>query len=197
MGLWINCLGVITTALVLIFPTFEGFRQGGKWEFSPASAQDISYNQSQIYRLLKEGDEYYKNWEYEKALKAFQQVLKLRREMGDLAAEGRALFYVGVVYEKLGDIEKTKNYYQKAKNYYEKAENYYWEVLGVAEEISNYSEAETLKKYLCYTPGGQGYLLKKEKINTDEYCAGIFWIGTDEEDSGSVTLLLDEDGKQK
>ncbi|MDJ0557050.1 MAG: tetratricopeptide repeat protein [Microcoleaceae cyanobacterium MO_207.B10] len=180
-------LGVITTALVLTFPTFEGLRQGKNLQISPASAQNISYSQSptqsKINNLLREGEQQYQNEEYEKALKTFQQVLKLRRNMDDLAAEGRALFYVGAIYEKLGQIEK--------------AEDYYWEVVGVAEEISNYSEAETVKKYLCYTPGGEGYLLKKEKINTDEYCTGILWIGTGEGDSSSVTLLFDEDGKKK
>lgn len=186
MGLWINCLGVITTVLVLNFPTFEGFRQGAKFELSPASAQDISssqsHSQSEIDRLLKEGEEYYKNWEYDKALKAFQQVLKLRQEMGDLAAEGRALFYVGVVYEKLGEGENVKNYY--------------WEVLAVAEEISNPSEAETVRKYLCRSEVGLDFLAKDEsfkaqKLDIFKYCQENSYT-----ESGSVTLLFDEDSKK-
>ncbi|NES67719.1 MAG: hypothetical protein F6K24_21995, partial [Okeania sp. SIO2D1] len=83
MRYWINYLGVITTALALSFPTFEGLHQGKEWKISPVFAQDISYsssnNQSEISRLLKEGEKYYQNEQYEQALEKFQQVLKLRR----------------------------------------------------------------------------------------------------------------------
>ncbi len=178
MGYWIKCLGVITTALVLSFPTIEGLRQGEKLEIYPAFAQDISYSQSksqsEINRLLKEGAAHYQDWEYQKALKKFQQVLKLRREMGDLAAEGRALFYVGAIYEKLGQIEKAKDYY--------------WEVLGVAEEIVDQTKAKKTNSMLCKTTDGKN-MLKNEtnQINFDCY----------EGDSGSVTLLFDEDDKKE
>ncbi|RQH16857.1 hypothetical protein, partial [Okeania hirsuta] len=111
MRYWINYLGVIATTLALSFPSFEGLLQGQKWKISPVFAQDISYsssnNQSEIGRLLKEGEKHYQNYRYEQALEKFQQVLKLRRDKGDLLAESRALFYVGVMYEKLGEGEKA------------------------------------------------------------------------------------------
>ncbi|MGB3510197.1 MAG: hypothetical protein WBA93_13360 [Microcoleaceae cyanobacterium] len=92
------------------FPTVEGLRKGEKLEISPAFAQDISYSQSQVEQLLKEGEKYYQNQKYEKALEKFQQVLKLRREMGDLAAEARVLFFVGAAYEKLVQQLIINNY---------------------------------------------------------------------------------------
>ncbi|MGD1809478.1 tetratricopeptide repeat protein [Dapis sp. BLCC M126] len=184
MRYWIKCLGVITTALVLSFPTIEGFRGAKKLEISPAFAQNVSYNRanskSEIDRLLKEGAAYYQDWEYQKALEKFQQVLKLRREIGDLEAEARALFYVGVTYHKLGQGEKVLDSY--------------WEVMGVAEEASSQQEFEKISKYLCRSEGGQRFLTEKEKINPIKYCEGIQKI---EEDSGSVTLLFDEDDKKE
>ncbi|MGD1714224.1 hypothetical protein [Dapis sp. BLCC M172] len=184
MGYWVKCLGVITTALVLSFPTIEELAQGGKLKNSPAFAQDISYSQSnsqsKIDRLLKEGAAYYQDWEFEKALEKFQQVLKMRREMGDLDAEARALFYVGVIYNKLGEGEKVLDSY--------------WEVMGAAEEASSQEEFEKITKYLCRSSGGQKFLTSEEKVNTIKYCEGIITI---EEDSGSVTLLFDEDEKEE
>ncbi|NET26561.1 tetratricopeptide repeat protein [Okeania sp. SIO1I7] len=181
MRYWINYLGVITTALALSFPTFEGLHQGEEWKISPVFAQDISYssshNQSEISRLLKEGEKYYQNEQYEQALEKFQQALKLRRDTGDLLAEGRALFYVGATYEKLGEGEKAKDYY--------------WEVAGVAEEVGNPNKATIVQKYLCRTPAGKKYL-NKDGFNVLQYCKEF-----DEGDSGSVTLLFDEDGKKE
>ncbi|NEQ72421.1 MAG: tetratricopeptide repeat protein [Okeania sp. SIO2C9] len=183
MRYWINYLGVIATTLALSFPSFEGLLQGQKWKISPVFAQDISYsssnNQSEIGRLLKEGEKHYQNYRYEQALEKFQQVLKLRRDKGDLLAESRALFYVGVMYEKLGKGEK--------------ALDYYWEVIGVAEEVGNPNTATIIQKYLCRTPGGRTYL-NKDGFNALQYCKG--W-DKEEEDSGSVTLLFDEDGKKE
>ncbi len=185
MGYWIKCLGVITTALVLSFPTFEDLRREEKWEISPAFAQNVSYNRanskSKIDRLLKEGATYYQDWQFEKALEKFQQVLKMRREMGDLAAEARALFYVGVTYNKLGEGEKVLDSY--------------WEVMGVAEEASSQQEFEKISKYLCRISEGRTFLTREENINTPKYCEGIHLI--EEEDSGSVTLLFDEDDKKE
>ena len=184
MSYWIKCLGIITTALVLSFPTFEDLRRGEKWEVYPAFAQNVSYNransQSKIDRLLKEGAAYYQDWEYQKALEKFQQVLKLRREMGDLEAEARALFYVGVTYHKLGEGEKVLDSY--------------WEVMGVAEEASSQEEFEKITKYLCRSEGGKRFLTSEEKINPIKYCEGIKTI---EGDSSSVTLLFDEDDKKE
>ena len=178
MRYWINYLGVITTALALSFPTFEGLLPGEKLLISPVFAQDVSYsssnNQTKIIRLLKEGEEHYQNEEYEQALAKFQQVLKLRRDIGDLLAESRALFYVGAIYEKLGDIEKAKDYY--------------WEVLGVAEEIADRENSKKTNSMLCKTPEGNKMLLN-EKSPIDFDCF--------EEDSGSVTLLFDEDDKKE
>ncbi len=183
MGYWIKCLGVITTALVLSFPTFEDLRREEKWEISPAFAQNVSYNRanskSEIDRLLKEGAAYYQDWQFEKALEKFQQVLKMRRG-GDLEAEARALFYVGVTYHKLGEGEKVLDSY--------------WEVMGIAEEASSQEEFEKISKYLCRSEGGKRFLTEKEKINPIKYCEGIKTI---EEDSGSVTLLFDEDDKKE
>lgn len=188
MGYWIKCLGVITTTLVLSFPSVEGLRKGEKLEISPAFAQDISYSQSnsqsEIDKLLKEGEAYYQNWEYEKALKKFEQVLKLREQMSDKAAEARALFYVGATYNKLQQGEK--------------ALDYYWEVMAVAEEASNPKEFEKITKYLCRNQAGKQFLKKEKFLQTqnfdvDKYCEGIPWEG----DSSSVTLLLDEDDKKK
>lgn len=178
MRYWINYLGVITTALALSFSTFEGLHQGEKWKISPAFAQDISYsssnNESEISRLLKEGEKYYQNEQYEQALEKFQQVLKLRRDTGDLLAEGRALFYVGVMYEKLGEGEK--------------AFDYYWEVLGVAEEMADQNNSKKTNSMLCKTPAGKK-MLRDEKSQIEFDC----WEG----DSGSVTLLFDEDSKKE
>ena len=183
MGYWIKCLGVITTTLVLSFPTIEGFSQGEKLEISPAFAQNVSFNransQSQIDKLLKEGAAYYQDWEYQKALEKFQQVLKLRRQIGNLEAEARALFYVGATYDKLQEGEKAKDYY--------------WEVMGVAEEASNQQEFEKITKYLCRSDAGKAFLTNEENINPIKYCEGIKTI---EEDSGSVTILLEEDDKK-
>ncbi|NEP08470.1 MAG: tetratricopeptide repeat protein [Okeania sp. SIO2G4] len=178
MRYWRNYLGVIATALALSFPTFEGLHQGEKWKISPVFAQDISYgnsnSESEISRLLKEGEEHYQNEQYEQALEKFQQVLKLRRDRGDLLAESRALFYVGATYEKLGDIEKVQDYY--------------WEVLGVAEEMVDPQNSKKTNSLLCKTPEGRERL-KDEKSPIKFDCF--------EEDSGSVTLLFDEDDKKE
>lgn len=180
MRYWINYLGVITTALALSFPTFEGLVQGENLQISPVFAQDLSYgsssNQTQINRLLKEGEEHYQNDEYEQALAKFQQVLKLRRDVGDLLAEGRALFYVGAIYEKLGEGEKAKDYY--------------WEVVGVSEEVGNSDTATIIQKYLCKIPGGKKYLNEDGLDVILQDCKEF-----EEGDSGSVTLLFDEDKK--
>ncbi|GGA40789.1 tetratricopeptide repeat protein [Okeania sp. KiyG1] len=180
MRYWINYLGVITTALALSFPTFEGLLPGEKLLISPVFAQDVSYgssdSESEIISLLKEGEKHYQNEEYEQALEKFRQALKLRRDQEDLLAEGRALFYVGATYEKLGEGEKAKDYY--------------WEVVAVAEEVGNSDTATIIYKYLCRTPAGQKYL-NKDGLNVTEYCRG--WEG----DSGSVTLLFDEDGNKE
>lgn len=174
MNYWRKCLGVITTGLVLSFPTIEEFPQGVKLEIHPAFAQDLSSSQFLVKRWLKEGETYYQDGEFEQALEKFQQVLKMRIEMGDLVAEGRALFYIGATYEKLGDLEKAKDYY--------------WEVLGVAEEIVDRNKAKKTNSMLCKTVKGKE-MLKNEKKQIEFDCY--------EGDSSSVTLLLDEDAEKK
>jgi len=209
MSYWIKYLGVITTALVLSFPTIEELRQGEKWEVSPAFAQNVSYSRanskSEVDRLLKEGEAYYQDWEFEKALEKFQQVLKMRREMGDLEAEARALFYVGATYNKLLEGEKAKDYY--------------WEVMGVAEEASSQEKYEKITKYLCNNREGRQYLkeqkfFQNQKLDIGIYCQEVVSLKTESEgkpcierdsegkpcgegDSGSVTLLMDEDDKKE
>ena len=185
MNYWIKCLGVITTTLVLSFPNIEGFRQAKKLEISAVFAENVSYSKSnsksKIDRLLKEGAVYYQDWEFEKALEKFQQALKMRRQMGNLEAEARTLFYVGATYNKLLEGEKAKDYY--------------WEVMGVAEEASSQEEFEKISKYLCRSSGGRTFLTTEEQINPIKLCEGINF--REEEDSGSVTLLFDEDDKKK
>lgn len=184
MRCFVKFLNLMTTAIFFSIPTFNGLIQGEKLAIPSAFAQNISYSQSnslsEIDRLLQEGATYYQDWQFEKALEKFQQVLKMRREMRDLEAEGRALFYVGVIYHKLGEGEKVLDSY--------------WEVMGVAEEASSQEDYEKISKYLCRSDGGQKFLTSEEQINPIKYCEGIKTI---EEDSGSVTLLFDEDNKQK
>ncbi|MGK7922262.1 MAG: hypothetical protein AB4080_19880 [Trichodesmium sp.] len=179
----VKFINLMTTAIFFSIPTVNGLILGEKLAIPSAFAQDVSYNransQSKIDRLLEEGARYYQDWEYQKALEKFQQVLKVRREMGDLEGEARALFYLGVTYNKLGEGEKVFDSY--------------WEVMGVAEEASSKEKFETISKYLCRSEGGQKFLTAEEKINPIKYCEGIQKI---EGDSGSVTILFDEDKKK-
>ena len=184
MRYFVKFVNLMTTAIFFSIPTVNGLILGEKLAVPSAFAQNISYSQfnstSEIDRLLKEGAAYYQDWEYQKALEKFKQVLKMRREIKDLEAEARALFYVGVTYNKLGKGEKVLDSY--------------WEVMGVAEEASSQQEFEKITKYLCRSSGGKAFLTTEEKINTVKYCEGINIL--EEEDSGSVTLLFDEDDKK-
>jgi tetratricopeptide (TPR) repeat protein len=66
-------------------------------------------------RLFKTGEEQLQKGELETALKTFEQVLAIRREIGDKAGESDTLFKLAEVTEKLGQNERSRQYYQQAQ----------------------------------------------------------------------------------
>ncbi|MBD2546653.1 MULTISPECIES: CHAT domain-containing protein [Planktothricoides] len=56
----------------------------------------------------------YRNGRYSEALEIYQEVLKQRREIGDLTGEAATLHRIGGVYNKLANYEAALNFYQAA-----------------------------------------------------------------------------------
>ncbi|HEY9876408.1 MAG TPA: tetratricopeptide repeat protein [Candidatus Obscuribacterales bacterium] len=67
-------------------------------------------------RLSKQGTQLYRNRKYEEAIKTYQQVLAIRRELGDKAGVASALHNIGTIYFHLGrkQNKQSLNFLQEA-----------------------------------------------------------------------------------
>lgn len=59
-------------------------------------------------RLFQTGIQQFRRSQFREALESYQQVLRLRREIGDKAGEGETLINIGVVYRVLGQYPQAK-----------------------------------------------------------------------------------------
>ncbi len=69
-----------------------------------------------IDRLEQTGLDAYRNRRYSEALEIYQEVLKLRRQIGDLAGEAATLHRIAGVYNKLANYQEAFNFYQQSLN---------------------------------------------------------------------------------
>lgn len=124
-----NRLSSVACSLVLITNVLWPISWGGK---SAANSQEIlgltplkSEETDSIDRLEQTGLDRYLNDEYRQALEIYQQVLKLRQEIGDLLGEAATLHRIGAVYNKLDNYQQALSFYQQA--------------LGIRQEINDLS----------------------------------------------------------
>lgn len=101
----LKSVSVATLVLSLAFPlgtlTLDSFRT------SQVSAQSPKAGKAEADKLLKEGDELHNNEQYQSALKAFQEALKIYRQIKNRPGEGNALRKISNVYRELGDSKQA------------------------------------------------------------------------------------------
>ncbi|MBD2301660.1 DUF2225 domain-containing protein [Nostoc sp. FACHB-190] len=83
---------------------------------SQASAQTQTSDTRKVEadKLFQEGVQQYRRGEYPKALQTYQQVLEIRRQMGDKAGIGQTLNNIGLVYNGLQQNDKALEILQQA-----------------------------------------------------------------------------------
>lgn len=95
-----NFLTLILTFMLIIFSVSKGL------------AEEVSLEQIQLF--LKEGTQAYYNSEYHIALEKWEQGLNLSQQAKYQQAISIFLGNIGVVYDDLGQYQKTLKYYQQA-----------------------------------------------------------------------------------
>ena len=66
-------------------------------------------------RFYQQGLEQLNKKQSQAALQTFQQVLTIRRQLGDRKGESLALFQIGKAYEQLGQKNRAQQYYREAR----------------------------------------------------------------------------------
>jgi len=145
---------------------------GSRSRIAPAIAQSNSQTEAETaIRVNKEGIAHYQNGEWSAALASFEQALQIYQEIRDVRGEGYVLFNLGRVYEKLGRKEE--------------ALDTYWEVLQIADKISNQATFNAEYEVYCNTEFGA------ELWQPDDEPIDCLKESTE----GSVTILFDEDAE--
>jgi CHAT domain-containing protein/Tfp pilus assembly protein PilF len=81
---------------------------------APEQSQKVQNTKTEADRLFQQGNEQLNSRELQKALETYQQVLEIRRKIGDRAGEGEVLHKIGVVYHRLSQYDRAVEFYQKA-----------------------------------------------------------------------------------
>lgn len=132
-------------------------------------AQNPGDRQSEAAELNLQGIDRYQQGQWQAALAVFEQSRQISRELGDLKAEGYALFNIGKAYEKLGHKEL--------------ALDFYWEVLEIADQIGNKATSNAEYQIFCQTEFG-AELCDPENKPID--CLG-------ENNAAAASTIFDED----
>ncbi|MEG3967226.1 tetratricopeptide repeat protein [Microcoleus sp. T2B6] len=80
----------------------------------PEQAQNAQNTKTEADRLFQQGNEQLNSGDLQKALETYQQVLEIRRKIGDRPGEGEVLHKIGVVYHYLNQYHQAVEFYQKA-----------------------------------------------------------------------------------
>ncbi|BAY60270.1 TPR repeat-containing protein [Calothrix brevissima NIES-22] len=105
----------LTLASLVLYLTFPlGALELLPLRTAPASAQSTNNRKTEADRLLKQGEELRDRNQSQAALEAFQQALKIYRQIKNRQGEGRALKNIGSAYDDLGDSKQATTYYQQA-----------------------------------------------------------------------------------
>lgn len=70
--------------------------------------------EADVEQLYQEGIQQFRTSQFQEALKTYQQVLKLRQDIGDKIGEGETLYRIGVIYRYLGQYLQAKEYIELA-----------------------------------------------------------------------------------
>jgi CHAT domain-containing protein/tetratricopeptide (TPR) repeat protein len=81
---------------------------------APEEAQNAQNTKTEADRLFQRGNEQLNSGKLQKALETYQQVLEIRRKIGDRAGEGEVLHKIGGVYHRLSQYHQAVEFYQKA-----------------------------------------------------------------------------------
>ncbi|MEG3920362.1 tetratricopeptide repeat protein [Microcoleus sp. T3_A4] len=84
----------------------------------PEQAQNAQNTKTEADRLFQQGNEQLNSGELQKSLETYQQVLEIRRKIGDRPGEGEVLHKIGVVYHYLNQYHQAVEFYQKALEQY-------------------------------------------------------------------------------
>ncbi|HBL13606.1 MAG TPA: hypothetical protein DD379_19860, partial [Cyanobacteria bacterium UBA11162] len=79
-----------------------------------AQAQTTQERSEEAWQLYQLGVQQYNQGQFGEALKTFEQVLGIVREIGDRQGEGKTLNNIGYVYDNLGQYAQALKYYQQA-----------------------------------------------------------------------------------
>ncbi|NEP10426.1 MAG: tetratricopeptide repeat protein [Symploca sp. SIO2C1] len=69
---------------------------------------------AQAIELVKQGNQQYRNNQYQQALQTYQEVLVIYREIGDSTGEAIALHLMGAVYNQLDDYSEALKFYRQS-----------------------------------------------------------------------------------
>lgn len=110
-----GCLGGVAVCfLPMSLPAIARSAASFSWSqltSHPAGGKDAKES---IDRLEQTGLDEYRSGRYAAALEIYHQVLKQRRELGDLSGEAATLHRIGGVYNKLANYQEALNFYQAA-----------------------------------------------------------------------------------
>jgi len=141
--------------------------------------EDANADQEEKAKLLsRQGTQQYRNRQYQEALKTYQQVLAIRRKLGDKAGVAHALHNIGTIYYHLGQTKQSLNFLTEA--------------LAIRREIGDEAgEARTLNNSYAVRgiPDGRQMNAGRDERQRNDVLG-------DENSSGQVSLLFEDDEKQ-
>ena len=99
----LKSLSLATLVLSLSLPVSLTESQTRKIvQTTTAQAQTTQQQKAEALRLNQLGLQQYQQGQFREALKTFEQVLEIVKQIGDTASEGATLNNIGLVYNKLG-----------------------------------------------------------------------------------------------
>lgn len=117
MRFCINSLSLVTTTLLLSLtsPVYGQAAESPTARIKDAFQLQTAQNRkTQADQLFQQGNEQYDRSQLQKALEIYQQVLAIRREIGDRAGVGKTLNNIGRIYNDLAEYAQALEFYQQA-----------------------------------------------------------------------------------
>jgi CHAT domain-containing protein/Flp pilus assembly protein TadD len=110
----LKSLSLATLMLSLSLPVGVAESQTRETVQPTAQAQTTQELNNEALRLNQLGIQQYQQGQFREALKTFEQVLAIAKQINDTVSEGRTLNNIGEVYRSLGQYAKALEFYQRA-----------------------------------------------------------------------------------
>ncbi|MGD1804304.1 CHAT domain-containing protein [Dapis sp. BLCC M126] len=132
----------------LLFSLTHCYAQPSLIKNTTALAQQTATpKKNEAARLFQRANQLFRRSQYPSALETYQQVLQLRREIGDKIGEGKTLLQIGITYRLLAEYTQAREYVELASKIAKSTENISLQAASLMEmgiinyRLSQYSQA--------------------------------------------------------